>query len=932
MLSAGALFFLGQGLHAQRTASDTLSGTRQIEEVVVVGYRKTDRAQLTQAVSTITAKDLEKQTPTLSMSNLIQGKASGVFVQTVSGKPGDEGQISIRGIGNLSNATPLIVIDGSYASLAQYNALNPSEIASQAILKDAAATAQYGARGANGVIQVITKLGTGRTKYSFTTRMGTAYKIPDKELNFEMMDSNQKVDYENGLSQFISGARNYKAVGLTEAEARSINTDWQKEILRSSYISSYLFNAQGGTDKNRFFYSLGYDEDTGIIRYLNGLKRYTGRFNFENQLSDKLKVGINSAVQYQELQNQRDRYNGQNPVYFMYGANPYETPYNPDGTINPTTVGFPILEALQTNTSTNKNLRINSVLFGEYQIIDGLSYRTQLAANYYDLNSKSIMKKDSFLDQILKYGGQVSETKTNWFTYTFLNRLDYNKVFNDVHDLSATALYEYNSNHITTLGATATGYKTKEFDLLNNMNTPTAVRGSRVEERRLGMAFLAQYSYDSRYTLTGSIREDGSSRFGQNNQKGVFWSASAAWNVAKESFMEGSIFNNLKLRGSYGISGNDAALANYQNKSYVAFGRYGLAPTTYVTSLLGNPDIGWEKVSITNLGLDFGILRDRFSAAVEVFKNKRSDFIQERFLPNGYSRFENTGDLENKGIEINMNWDVIRSNGFTWSINGNTSSIKNKLLALSTPDETERIVGNNILRVGETPYLFYLVKSAGVNPENGEALYYTNRAINDKVNPNEVIVDTPNGRVTNTYSSRDLQVIEGKSPYPKWFGGFGTSFGYKGFDLSADFVYKYGGYTFNNEALDRLDPAQYDSNKAIAANNYWRAPGDTNVLPKPTVNGLYGTDYFLQKSDYMRLRSLNIGYTFNKSFLGNSVPLNSLRVFAQGQNLFTWTNYEGDPEVTIGSGESATPYIPNAYSLYTYPTQKTFMFGMELNF
>ncbi|WKS95117.1 SusC/RagA family TonB-linked outer membrane protein [Riemerella columbina] len=931
VLTAGAVFFLGaQSVVAQKTKNDTVK-TKDIEEVVMVGYRKTDKADIAQAVSTITAKDLAKQSPTLSMSNMLQGKATGVLVQTSSGKPGDTGNISIRGVGNLSNTPPLIVIDGNYVSLAQYNALSPSEVESQVILKDAAATAQYGSRGANGVIVVTTKLGKGKTRYSFTTKIGTAHKISDKELNFEMMNSSQKVDYENALAPYISNSQNYLALGLTEAEAKAINTNWEDEILRSSFISSYLLNASGGNDKNRFFYSLGYDEDTGIVKYLDGLKRYTGRFNFENKLSDKLKVGVNSSVQYQEVANQRDRYNAQNPFVFAYQANPYEKVFDSDGSYNPTTVGFPILEALQTNTSVGSNLRINGVAFAEYQILEGLTFRSQFAATYNDLNRKNITKKDSYLDQILKLGGAMNQRKTNWFNYTFLNRLDYTKSFG-LNNINATAFYEFNSIHMTDLYAAGKGYKTDIFDYLDNMNTPTAIGGSREEERRLGMALLVDYSYDKKYILTGAIRQDGSSRFGLNNQKGVFWSGSAAWNVARESFMDNTPFNSLKLRASYGISGNDASLGNYQNKSYVAFGRYGQASTTYITTTLGNPDLKWEKVNITNLGLDFGIYKDRISGAVEVFRNKRSDFIQLVNLPNGYRRYENTGELVNEGIEIALALDVIRKKGFNWSINLNTSAVKNKLNRLATDDEKERIVGNNILKVGETPYLFYLVRNAGVDPETGDMLYYTNRDVNDKVSASEVIKDTENGRVTNVYSSRDRQVIEGKSPAPKWFGGFGTSISYKGFDLSADFVYKLGGYTYNNQALDRLDPAQYNSNKAVEAINFWRNKGDTNVLPKPTSDGLYGSDYFLQKSDYLRLRSLNLGYTFDKKNWGEALPLSSVRVFVQGQNLVTWTKFQGDPEVSIGSGESKTPFIPNAYTLYTYPTTKIYTFGVEINF
>nr|WP_314493648.1 SusC/RagA family TonB-linked outer membrane protein [uncultured Chryseobacterium sp.] len=927
VLSAGALFFLGQIAYAQVAKPDTITNQKDIEEVVVTGYRTKKTDEITQAQSVIGSEEMKQQSNTLSLTNMLQGKAPGVLVQTLSGQPGSGGSITIRGFSNFSNTGALVVIDGQYSSFAQLNAMNPSDVESQVILKDAAATAQYGSRAAAGVIVVTTKRGTkGKTNYSFESRFGTSKKISDKEMNFQMMDAGQKLAWENAIAPFV-GNTPYTPAEVAELTAQ--NHDWQKDILRNSREESYFFSANGGTDKSTFYYSLGYDSNSGIIQNLNALKRYSARFNFENQLSDKIRIGINTSLQYQQTQNQRDLNNGQNPFNFMYSANPYEPVFLADGTYNPTSAGFPVLEALRTNTSSNSNLRINGNIFGEYQFTDWLKFRSSLFNTFAQLKGKSILQPKSYLDVILGLNGQVSQSNNDLYYLTANQRLDFDKKFGS-HSVSATAFYEYSTEDTNTMAATGRNYRTPGLDILSNMVTPFSTTGSRTQTRRTSLALLADYNYDLRYLVSASVRRDGSSRFGLENQFGVFWSASAAWNIAKESFIDMPDLKALKLRASYGIAGNDAPIPDYVNQPYVGFGLYGPNATTVVPTTVGNKLLEWEKVKITNFGLDFNYL-NRFRGSVEYFINKRSDFLQ--LIPNatvqgGYTVYDNSGELENKGIELDLSADVIRKQDWTFQLRGNFSNVKNKILALRE-GETERNVGvNNKLQVGESPYFFRMVRSAGVNSQTGEALYYTNRTT---ANDGETFYDVEGGRATNVYSSTDIQDIKDKSPYPKYFGGFGATFTYKKFDITADFSYKFGGYAVNNEALNRLDSSQFNTNKSVDAFNYWQNPGDTNVLPAPSQDGIWLTDYFLQKTDYIRFRSLNVGYTFDKNFLGENVPLSSIRVYAQAQNLFLWTQFQGDPEVAVGSGEGNTD-VPGSYTLYTYPTQRTFTLGIELQF
>ncbi|WP_315053812.1 SusC/RagA family TonB-linked outer membrane protein [Chryseobacterium indoltheticum] len=926
VLSAGALFFLGSTAYAQ-TKKDTLTKEEKIEEVVVTGYRTKKVDEITQAQSVIGSEELKQQSNTLSLTNMLQGKAPGVLVQTQSGQPGSDGTITIRGFSNISGTGALVVIDGQYASFAQLNALNPSDVESQVILKDAAATAQYGSRASAGVIVVTTKRGTkGRTSYSLESRFGTSWKVSDKEMNFQMMNAGQKLAFENNIAPFVG---NTPYTNAEVADLTALNHDWQKDILKNSNEESYLFSASGGTDKSLYYYSMGYDTNSGIIQHLKGLTRYSGRFNFENQLTDKLRIGLNASVQYQITQNQRDRNNAQNPIYVMYSANPYEPVFLDDGSYNPTAVGFPVLEALQTNLSNNKNLRLNGNVFGEYKLANWLKFRSSFYNTFAQLKGTTVQLPGSYLDNILGHNGQISVGKNDLYYFTTNQRLDFDKSFGD-HKVSATAMYEYSSENTNTLTATGRNYRTPGLNVLSNTVTPITTSGAKFETSRTAMVLLADYNYDSRYLLSGSLRRDGSSRFGLDNQYGVFWSASAAWNIAKESFIDIPKLKTLKLRASYGIAGNDAPIPDYVNQPYAGFGLYGPSATTVVPSPVGNKQLEWEKVNITNLGLDFNY-NHRFKGSFEYFINKRSDFLQQ--IPNdlqqgGYTIWDNAGDLENKGIEAELSADIIKTQDWGIQLRGNISSVKNKILALRE-GETERNVGAyNKFKVGEIPYFFRMVKNAGLNSNTGEALYYTNR---QTPNAGETFYDLPGGKATNVYSSNDIQDITDKSPYPKVFGGFGATFTYKNIDVTADFSYKFGGYAVNAMALNMLDPSQFNTNKRVDAINYWQNPGDENVLPAPNPDGIWLTDYFLQKTDYIRFRSLNVGYTFDKNFLGEKIPLSSIRVYAQAQNLYLWTNYEGDPEVSIGSAESNTE-VPNSYSLYTYPTQKTVSIGIELQF
>lgn len=920
VLSAGALFFLGQVAFAQAGKKDTLTKETQIDEVIVTGYQKKKADEITQAQSVVGGDEIRRNTPTTSIGNALQGKASGVYVQSLTGQPGSVATILVRGVAGVGGSSePAYVVNGMYMTARQFSAINPADVESISIMKDAAATAQYGARGANGVVVVTTKSGrAGKTVYSFESKFGFSEKLKDN--NFKMMNSNELLNFQNQLG--FLGVTPWTPEEITQLSA--LDHNWQKDILRPSAIQSYLFSAQGGSKESTFYYSLGYDKDTGILKDINGIDRYTGNFAFSNQVSEKLKLGVNLSAQYQETDNYLDRFNTQNPFAAMYLYAPFEPIYNPDGSYNQSmSAGSNVIEQVRNYPLHDQRLRIPVTLFGEYKIINGLKFKSNFNAIYDWFMSTSWLKKGSNLDLTVNGGvptGQLAKNSFYGFNYTWNNSLNYTKTING-HHFDVLGFVEYNDNFNETLNASAYGLKSDQISV-PSITTPSArntFTGTKTRNTLFSLAGIVNYDYQGKYLLTGSIRRDGSSRFGANTKYGTFWSASAAWNIAKEDFMSGGFINDLKLRASYGTTGNDGTVVDYTNVTNVGYGLYGTNPTLSPLNTIGNPDLKWESNAITNLGIDYSFWNRRVRGSVEVYQNKRKDFIQ--LFPftteqGSYQQYSNAGDMTQKGLEAELSVDVLKSTDFTWNLHANISFQKSTLDKLAN-GQTERNLGTTYLKVGDTPYMFYAVRFAGVDSNNGDALYY------DK-----------NGNITNVYSASDAVPLTDKTPFPKSFGGFGTTFQYKNLDFSADFTFKLGGYTYNNMYYQAVDPLSAVSgyNVAQEAANFWQKPGDTGVFQKADSNGLRDSDQWIEKSDYLRLRSLTLGYTFDREFFGPNAPLNKVRLYVQGQNLFTVTKFHGEPEVSLGSAGSTSLFVPGSYNLYTYPAVRTIMVGMQFEF
>lgn len=926
VLSVGALFFLGQTVFAQTTKRDTTTKVKEIEEVVLVGVQKKKKDEVTQAVSVVGGDELARMSASSTgISNMLQGKMSGLQVSTNSGKPGEPGSIRIRGAINVSStlgaSDPLFVVDGVYMTQRQFNSIPPSDIESVTELKDAASTAVYGARAANGVIVITTKRGkSGKPSIAYETRFGFAYK--PKDVNFTMMDTSQKIQFENEMSNLgINPNPVYSA--QETADLLSKDHDWSKDILRNSSIQYHNLSVRGGSDKNSYYISLGYDSDSGILQELEGFKRYNGRFNFDQQLTDKIKMGFDFGIVNVKTQDQRFSYNALSPFYSVYTLNPYETVYNADGSFNPTTNSINPIDLRRNEVTTDWRTRINAQVFGTYEFFKGLTFKSTFG-NIYDLRkNKYVVKKGSDIGAV--YGtpdGSIRDLRSDFWTYVFNNRFDFNKTFGK-HKVGAVAAFEYSQENFGSLNATKRVMLGPDITDIGSAATPFAITGATTSTRYVSLLGVVDYSYAGKYILSGSIRRDGNSRLGQDNKYGNFWSASAAWNLAKESFFDVPFFNDIKFRYSIGTTGNVAALLDYQNLISVVSGDYGTDPTSGPANSVGNKDLKWESKESQNLGVDIAMFKNRIKLSAEVFKDNRKDFLYA--IPNTqyegggylYSSITNAGNIEIKGLESELSIDVIKSQDFDWTVRGNISMLKYQVKSLYGTNTQLNLDGYTFMSVGMEPTIFKMVKSAGVDAQTGEALYYK-----------------LDGSVTNVYSSSDAQFLHGKSTLPSAYGGFGTTFRYKGFDLNADFSFQTGGYSYNIMAQNLVDFSAYSQNLSTDAFNYWRNPGDTNVGPAPTVNGIETTDAFLQKTDFIRFRSLELGYTFDKKFLGTYIPVNSIRVYGSGQNLALWTNFTGDPEVAVASETQVNngAFVPGAINLYNYPTTRTFLIGLQVNF
>lgn len=913
---------------------------KSLEEVVVVGYQSVKRRDLNGAIAVVGSKDLA-QKPISNFTQLLQGKSAGLQVVGQSGQPGRSGYLRLRGTGSINASNePLIIIDGNPVSSSAFGLLNPNDIENVTILKDASAAAIYGSRAGNGVIVVTTKNGkTGKAqiRYSYQRGFVSLQELP----NIRLMNSQEKLrfEFEAGLTnpiidsmirnritsnQFPAGSNllnitSSQRQGLWDlAESRGAG-DWRNFYLQDGSTESHEVVVSGASEKIKYFFSVNKFDETGIV-YKNFRDRIGARINVEYKANDWLTTGINVATTYAKEYQTRELFNSQAPWTGYFLTNPYEPVYLPNGNYNLTFQGFSPLEGQDNNTFFNNNIATFATGFVEGKFLKHLTIKSLVALNYNTLMSESYLKPGSNLAAILGYNSKTDAGNQD-LNSVYTNTATWNQSIKSKHNILALAGQEFTKRNFYSYLLEGRGFPTASVNTIDNAASAQRASTSRSQFSIISYFGSLGYDYNKTYGLKLSARRDGSSRFGTNNRFANFWAASTWWNLRNENFISKFEFvSDLKLRASIGTAGN------VPDQFYGSLGTYALNVNynnipAAVPAQLANPDLTWEKNKNWDIGLDFGFLNNRITGTVDYYNRETNDllFPSPVSLATGFSSLlKNIGSLTNKGYEISISADVISRKDFKWTVSANYTNNKNTVKSLVSDNIPS---GNSRLKVGEPLNTFFLVRWAGINPANGKNQYLK-----------------ADGTITETYSASDAVLLEGKSPLPIYFGSVSTSLTYKGFDLSMQFYYTGGNYTYNSQYQNNLADGGGASvglrPNYTAAFNYWRKAGDIAQFPSltdPTQKVNLTSDRYLEKADYLMLRDVVLSYNFPVEII-SKIKLSGIRFYVQGTNLWLNTKFNGIPEIGFSNRENGNPIQPGFSNLYAYPSSKAITVGVDIRF
>lgn len=876
-----------------------------LDEVMVVAYGTAKKSSVLGSVSVVSSEVIE-QVPVASFEQILKGQSPGLHVISGSGQPGTAAKVRIRGTHSINGgSSPLYILDGVPITGSDFATLNPNDFASVSVLKDAGATAIYGSRGSSGVILITTKKGKAgeKTRVKYSTQFGVSEV---GELRFEMMNAQEKMTFENWQNPGT-----WSNADIANAET----TDWSDYFFRQGTTTTHDFAISGGNERTSFYTSLSYYDQEGIgIR--SDLKRFTFRSNLDHKVSDKFKVGVTSSIGYSKSNfvSSEGGINLNNPFAAVYLAQPYHLPYNADGSYNTggNLVGGNALQNLNENISKQNDLKIIASAYGELEFAKNLTARASAGVDYINRVIESGIGPDTYLGQNGGLSGnQGSYSFNNQFVANInaITSINYSNVWKEVHSFSASAFMEYYKFHSQGGNYTGFGIDPKLVGYAAGVSAGTGTNGfiptvgGSVAERGLFSVFAnAKYNYDEKYFVDATIRRDASSRFSEANKWGTFYALSLGWQIHQEDFFNASWVDILKLRTSFGVTGNQAGIGDFQDQGTYATTSYN-GISGIVANSIGNDQLKWEESEKFNLGLDYGLLNNRISGSFDFYVENISDlFIQQQLsLTSGFGSIDaNVGKMQNKGFDGMINGVVLRNDDFSWSLNVNFNYNKNEITDLGQEEEYE--LGTSIVREGLPFGSHYAVGWAGVNPANGAPLYLD-----------------ADGNVTDVFSS-DNSLADWGSYEPVWTGGFGTQVQYKGFSVSAAFTFAQDYYRFNNQTFFQENPNFSQFNLSTAMLSIWRTPGDVTDIQGFGYNREFSSKD-IENASYTRLSNVTVSYTLPAKHLERVNFIDGIRVYAQGVNLYTWTNFSGfDPEDS------------NNIASYEYPTPRTITFGLDLNF
>ncbi|MBC9929768.1 SusC/RagA family TonB-linked outer membrane protein [Chitinophaga qingshengii] len=946
-----------------------------LDEVLVVAYGTQKKATFTGSAAVVKAEVLAER-PVTSFEKALQGNVSGVTVQSVSGQPGGATTIRIRGVGGFgtstnanANGSPLYVVDGIAVTTGDFTqatatadvlaTLDPKDIENVTVLKDASAAALYGSRAANGVVLITTKKGkAGRISVNVTGSNGWAGIAVDRhdfltgEEYFKYWwDARYRKEIAGGATAAdaatkanagtiavlqanpFSSTTPYDANGnLTPGTTKYYDTDWRNAVTRTGLTQDYGINVSGGTDKTNYYFSAGYFDQKGVV-LASDFKRYNTKLNLETRATDFLKFGVFTTFSSTEQNTPPGSTGSANPIFFADRVAPVYSLYQRDASgnpiadpagglaynyINPVMKDYNPVGLSKSNIYNVKTLRAILSAYAEVNFLQHFTFKSQVGADAVDL-------RESRYYNPLNGDGKAVNGRSNKYAprdtrTTIVNTLIFDNRFNK-HHVNVLAGQEAFKYVYTNLTAGSTGFPFEGISELGAGSTASNPTSDRTEKKFNSYFSRVNYDFDGKYILSGSLRTDGSSIFGEQKRYGIFWSVGGAWLISRENFMSSTAgwLNELKIKGSHGLSGADNIGRYDRLDLYDAGANYnGQAGTKYTQ--LGNPVLRWERAITTDVGIEaYFINRIRVEAG---YYRRGSDgllFDKPLSMTTGFESVKtNLAKLNNTGFEASVEANVIRKNDFTLDLGANFTSNRNKIVYLTGIDSMIAPTGSKLWKVGGNRYQFFLPDYAGVDPVDGRPMWYMNETDNN---------GNLTGKRTTTKQYTQASRYQMGSSLPKFYGGFNLKATYKGFDLSAMLFFNYGNKIYDSylQALSN-DGANPGTNIArdVAA-RAWQKPNDMTDVPRfmqgNTDLGSSTSSRFLFDGSYMRLKTVNLGYSLPKSLL-YSAHIQRARIYVAAENLFTWAKHKGmDPEVEV-----------DGFYGNDIPNVKTFTVGVNIGF
>ncbi len=954
VLSVGVIFFMGaQTLDAQNNRRDTITKETEIDEVVVIGYKNTTKKKAVSAVQSISSETIENRAQA-NVMNTVQGQLAGVNITASTGQPGAKPEVIIRGVGTYNgNTDPLYVIDGFPSNSDSFRSINPNDIESMEVLKDAIALAQFGNRGANGVIIIKTKkgrFGAGKTTFRYNNQFGVGFLQQPK---YKYMNAKELLTLEKSYGAG-TGA------GLTDQQIADwdVDTDWVKYFFRPSVLQSHDFSLQTSGDKINSFTSLGYLEQEGILRS-TGLKRFTVRNNINGKSeNDRFKYMLNTAIGYSKNNEATNLGSGSINRNYVTGAflgAPYLNPADYAGSLwtydfynnSPGLLSTPfmLIDKLRQYSNLTDETRVDVASDFSYNLLDDLTLRTRLSGQFLGTRFYQSEYPNSFNALLFSPSAGVPSTQGGFFNgfedinqrrefiYNNLWQLDYLKEINS-HTFNLGLNFEYNHARVQTNNFRQRGLDPKTFipntgaGYVTDTNTHDfyVPQVSASQFRQDLVSYFATFSYDfaDRYGIEANVRRDGTNRFVKDKQWGTFWSVGGRWNLSEESFIKDNIaaINLLKLRGSYGVVGNQRIV----DGSIYA----GLVPPAYIDTYsvgnnvynagqgyalaLGYPDLQWEPTKQYNIGLDFELFSRRFRGMLEYYNRETEQLFIDAPISSSTGNSSLTRNSEavitNKGYELSLAYELIQKSDVRLTIRGNGAYNKNSVSGIITNNgqilATDGAGYTYITQNGGTLFEPYVYHYVGVNQANGNLQFLD---INGNVTENPLASD---------------RVATGKSSLPKFTGGFGFDFDYKGFFASTTFTFAQDVWRFDVDEENLYDPGnigQFVVGPDLA--NAWSPTNTGSNIPSLDATNYAAaanSDRFLRDASYIRLRNAQIGYRVPKRMLQGTF-VKDMSITLQGENLVNFTKWKGyDPESNRTS------------DFYQYPTARVFTLGFDVSF